>query len=108
MPERSRDFNRICEVVLEAIRDARTGEDISANSQSELSELVDSLGLLITISKVKSVLQIEVQPDELLTLVESRAISDLASAFSELLHKRGSDSSGHNASLVEFNPSIKP
>jgi acyl carrier protein len=76
------------QVVIEAMFAASHDKSVNVTRETELLEVVDSLGLMMGLTNIQAALNIRLEPRELIGALQARSIADLSLVLSTALAAR--------------------
>ncbi len=73
----STDTEALERIIIDALS-AVSVDAATATGESELSQLVDSMGLVMALANVQEALDVSLEPDEIINVFQCRSIADVA------------------------------
>jgi acyl carrier protein len=65
------------QAVIDAIRAASPDSSVPISRDTEVLQVVDSLGLMVSLAKIQAALQIKLEPTEVIGVLRSRSVADI-------------------------------
>ncbi len=76
-------------VVIDALCAASPDKSVPITRETDVLQVVDSLGLMMGLANIQTALNIKLEPREIIGVLQSRSIADLASVLVTALKARG-------------------
>jgi acyl carrier protein len=76
------------QVVVEALSAASSDRSVPLSRDTEVLQVVDSLGLMMSLADIQTKLNIRLEPQELIDALQARSIADLAVGLTTVLAAR--------------------
>lgn len=83
----STDIEALERIIIDALS-AVSVEAATATRESEVLQLVDSLGLVMALANVQEALDVSLEPDEIIQVFQCRSIADVALVLQAVLSAR--------------------
>lgn len=75
-------------MVIDAMLAASPDKPARVSRDTEVLQVVDSLGLMLSLANIQAVLNITLEPKEIIGALQARSIADLALVLSPVLEAR--------------------
>jgi acyl carrier protein len=77
------------QVVLDAMVAASADKAVPLSAETDVLEIVDSLGLMMALANIQKALNISLNPKEIIAALQARSISELALVLEAAVRARG-------------------
>lgn len=76
------------ELVIETMRAASSSQSVPVFRDTEVLQVVDSLGLMMSLANIQSALKIKLEPTEVIAVLQAHSIGDVALALTKAVETR--------------------
>ncbi len=74
------DIDAIERIIIDTFSSAHADRS-AITRETEVQDLLDSIGLVIALADAQAALEIELEPDEVIEVLQSRTLADIAAVF---------------------------